>query len=76
MSQSGLLISKIGPESDILLRNLLEHYIHDMSEWFQIDTQADGSYSYNTFLVWKNGYDAYLANVGDSIAGFALVGST
>jgi predicted acetyltransferase len=70
-----LSISKIGPESDVLLRNLFEHYIHDMSEWFEIDTKADGSYSYDTSSVWANGYDAYLAKVGDSIAGFALVGS-
>jgi len=45
MSPSSLLISKIGPESEVLLRNLFEHYLHDMAEWFEIDTQADGSYS-------------------------------
>ena len=43
-----------------------------MSEWSEIDSKADGSYSYDTSLVWMNGYDAYLAKVGDSIAGFAL----
>jgi predicted acetyltransferase len=75
MSPSSLLITKIGPESDVLLRNLFEHYIHDMSEWFEIDTKPDGSYSYDTSSVWENGYDAYLAKVGNSIAGFALVGS-
>jgi predicted acetyltransferase len=58
-----------------VLRNLFEHYLHDMGEWFEVDTRADGSYSYDTSSVWKNGYDAYLAKVGDSIAGFALVGS-
>jgi predicted acetyltransferase len=72
---SNLLISKIGPESDILLRNLFEHYLHDMAEWFELDTKADGSYSYDTSVIWKKGYDAYLAKVGDSIAGFALLGS-
>jgi predicted acetyltransferase len=70
-----LRISKIGPESDVVLRNLFEHYIHDMAEWFEIDTKSDGSYSYDTSLVWEKGYDAYLAKVGDSLAGFALVGS-
>ncbi len=75
MSPSNLEISKIGPESDLVLRNLFQHYVHDMAEWFEIDTQADGSYSYDTSLIWENGYDAYLAKVGDSIAGFALVGS-
>ena len=74
MSPSNLLISKIGPESEVLLRNLFEHYLHDMAEWFEIDTQADGSYSYDTSWIWKTGCDAYLAKVVDSIAGFALVG--
>ncbi len=71
---SNLLISKIGRESDLLLRNLYEHYIHDMAEWFEIDTRSDGSYSYDTSWIWENGYDAYLAKVGDSIAGFAILG--
>ena len=75
MTPSHLSISKIGPESQIVLRNLFEHYIHDMSEWFGMDTQADGSYSYDTSTIWENGYDAYLAKVGDSLAGFALIGS-
>ena len=70
-----LVISKIGPESDVLLRNLFEHYCHDMSEWFALDTGADGRYSYDTASVWANGYDAYLAKIDDSIAGFALIGS-
>jgi predicted acetyltransferase len=72
---SDVVISKIGPESDVLLRNLFEHYIHDMTEWFEIDTQADGSYSYDTSLIWANNYDAYLVKVRESIAGFAVVGS-
>jgi predicted acetyltransferase len=75
VSPSTLAISRIGPESDVLLRNLFEHYIHDLAGWFEIDTKADGSYSYDTSSVWRNGYDAYLAKAGDSIAGFALVGS-
>jgi predicted acetyltransferase len=70
-----LSISRIGPESDVVLRNLFEHYIHDMAEWFEIDTKADGSYSYDTSPIWENGCDAYRAKIGESIAGFALVGS-
>jgi predicted acetyltransferase len=46
-----------------------------MSEWFELDTGADGRYSCDTASVWEKGYDAYLAKVGDSIAGFALIGS-
>lgn len=70
-----LVISRIGPESDVLLRNLFEHYCHDMSEWFDFDTTADGSYSHDTSSIWANEYGAYLAKVGGSIAGFALIGS-
>ena len=75
MRPSGVSISKIGPESAVMLRDLFEHYLHDMSEWFEFDTKADGSYSYDVAQVWRDGYDAYLARIGDSIAGFALIGS-
>ena len=71
---SDLFISKIGPESDVLLQNLFEHYIYDMSEWFEIDTDADGRYAYDTSSLWVTGYGIYLAKVGDSIAGFAIAG--
>lgn len=46
-----------------------------MSAWFDVDTRADGTYSYDTSVIWEKGYDAYLAKVGDSIAGFAIVAS-
>lgn len=58
-----------------MLRNLFEHYIHDMAEWFEIDTRADGSYSYDTSSVWKNNCEAYLAKVENSIVGFAVIGA-
>jgi predicted acetyltransferase len=70
-----LAISRIGPEADALLRNLFEHYCHDMSEWFDFDTGADGSYSHDTASVWAGEHEAYLATIGGSIAGFALIGS-
>lgn len=75
MPPPDLVISKIGPESDALLRNLFEHYCHDMSQWFDFDTRADGSYSHDTAAIWANEYGAYKAKVGSSIAGFALIGS-
>jgi predicted acetyltransferase len=53
---------------------LFQLYIHDMAEWFDIDTEADGSYSYDISSIWKSGYDAYLAKLGESLAGFALIG--
>jgi predicted acetyltransferase len=75
VSPSKFSISKIGPESEVVLRNLFQYYLHDMAEWFEVNTNADGSYSYDTSSIWANGYDAYLAKVGDSLAGFALIGS-
>jgi predicted acetyltransferase len=75
MPSQNLEISKIGPESDLLLRNLFEHYCYDMSEFFEVDTGADGSYSWDTASIWGKGNDAYLVKVGGSIAGFALIGS-
>jgi len=75
MPLQGLAISRIGTESDILLRKLFEHYCHDMSDWFDVDTGADGSYSYDTAQVWASGLEVYLARVDASIAGFAIIGS-
>lgn len=75
MSAPGLVLSKIGPESDVLLRNLFQHYCHDMSEWFDLDTGADGSYPHDTSSIWAKQHGAYLARIGTSIAGFALIGS-
>jgi predicted acetyltransferase len=74
MPSQSLAISRIGPESDILLRNLFEHYCHDMSEWFDVDTLGDGSYSYDTAPFWAGAHEVYLARVGESIAGFAVIG--
>lgn len=64
MSPSDLSISKMGPESDGVPGNLLEHYLRDRAEWFAVETKTDGSYSYDTSLIWQNGYDAYFATVG------------
>ena len=75
MLAQGLAISGIGPESDVLLRNLFEHYCHDMSEWFDVDTGPDGSFSYDTASIWASEQEVYSARVGTSIAGFAVIGS-
>jgi predicted acetyltransferase len=69
MPPFNLSISKIGPESEIVLRDLFEYYLQDMAEWFGVDS------GYDTSLVWEQGYEVYLAKVGDALAGFALVGS-
>jgi predicted acetyltransferase len=68
MSPSSVSISKIGPESETVLQTLFDEYLRDMGEWFEVD-------SYDVSALWRNGYDVYLANVDDSLAGFAIVGS-
>jgi predicted acetyltransferase len=66
---------KIGSESEAVLRNLFQHYLRDMAEWFEVDVNPDGSYAYDISAIWEKGFEAYLAKVGDSVTGFALVGS-
>jgi hypothetical protein len=39
-----------------------------MAVWFEVEANPDGSYSYDTSVIWEKGYDAYLAKVGDSVA--------
>jgi len=66
---------KIGAESEDVLRSLFQHYLREMAEWFDVESNPDGSYAYDIAAIWEKGYQAYLAKVGDSVAGFALVGS-
>ncbi len=65
-------VTRIGPEHEALLRNLFEHYAHDMSEWFEFDTLADGSYSFDVSKYWAN--EVFVAKLGEAWAGFAIVG--
>jgi predicted acetyltransferase len=70
-----LSILKIGSESKEVLGNLFQYYLRDMAEWFEVEIAPDGSYVYDVASVWEKGYEAYLAKAGDSVVGFALVGS-
>jgi len=75
MFPPSLSFAKIGPESDPVLREVFQYYLHDMAEWFEVETGPDGSYVYDTSAIWEKGYGVYLAKVGKSVVGFALVGS-
>jgi predicted acetyltransferase len=75
MTARELTVAQVGPEAEPVLRNLFEHYLHDMSEWFHFDTQPDGSFGYDLAAVWKAPSTAYLARVNGALAGFALVGN-
>ena len=61
--------------SDRTLRNLFEHYLHDMAEWFDFDTESDGSYDYDTDHLWSGQAGVYFAYIRDIPIGFAIVGS-
>jgi predicted acetyltransferase len=67
---------RIDRSQDVVLRNLYEHYVHDMSEWLGIDTRDDGAFGFDTNSLWQGDYAIYLARVGGSLAGFAVVGSS
>ena len=68
------MFERIDHSRDATLRNLYEHHVHDMSEWLGIDTRADGAFGFDTSLLWQGDYAVYLAKVGDSLAGFGVVG--
>jgi predicted acetyltransferase len=59
-----------------LLSNLLELYVHDLSEAFAVDIGADGRFGYDKLpLYWAEPERrfAFLIRRGGRIAGFALV---
>jgi len=75
MSGQPLRVERVGVEADATLRNLYEHYVHDMSEWFGLDVRADGSFGYDTTPIWKGEHAVFFARVGERLAGFGVVGS-
>jgi predicted acetyltransferase len=70
-----LSIERVGIECNPILRNLYEHYVHDMSEWLGIETKADGTFSYDTAPLWQGDAAVFLAKDGETLIGFAVVTS-
>ena len=70
-----LAFQRVGVESKQILHNLFELYVHDMSEWFGIETRADGSFGHDTSSYWSGDCAVFLAKRGEALAGFAVVGS-
>ena len=62
---------RIDRSQDTILRNLYEHYVHDMSEWLGIDTRDDGAFGVDTTPCWQDDCAVYLAKLGASLAGRA-----
>ena len=59
-----------------LIANLLQLYIHDLSEVFQVEIGADGRFDYpNLPLYWseRDRRFPFLIRSGDRVVGFALI---
>jgi predicted acetyltransferase len=74
MSLPKIEVTRIGTNSEAVLTNLLELYLHDMAEWFKFDINQDGLYGYDLEPHWQRGDAAHLLLVDDIPAGFALIG--
>lgn len=69
-------IEPASPADSVLLANLLELYIHDLSEVFRIEPGADGRFGYPKLpLYWSEPEKRYpfLIRAGTRTVGFALV---
>lgn len=58
-----------------LLTNLYQLYIHDMSDWFEIETGPDGRFASNMEAFWADDKSVLIAWVGDQPVGFAVIQS-
>ncbi len=58
-----------------VLRNLLELYCHDMSEWLDVEPDEQGRFSnhYDTLKCWQNRGSVFIAKNGELPIGFAIV---
>ena len=70
---SDIRIRRVGSAADTALRNLFEHYLHDMAEWFELDTNEEGAYAYPTEEIWAHDLTVFLAYSGVIPVAFALV---
>jgi predicted acetyltransferase len=68
-------VARVDRSADEVLGNLFEHYSYDMAEWFDIEINSDGRYSYPIERIWSEGTEVFLAYSAELPIGFALVGS-
>jgi predicted acetyltransferase len=62
---------------DAVLANLLELYVHDFSEFLNVEIGDDGRFNYPIRPYWTEpNHYAFLAKVDGKLAGFALVRQT
>lgn len=76
MIASEVTLELATPERALMLSNLLELYIHDMSEIFPLEPGPDGRFGYGSLpLYWSEPQKrfAFLIRTGARLAGFVLV---
>lgn len=76
MTSAEITIERAGADDTKLLENLLQLYIHDLSEIFAVKMGGDGRYAYEKlplFLSDTETHRAFLIRCGGEIAGFAMV---
>ena len=63
------------PDQEAILANLLELYLHDFSEFRDLELEPDGTFGYRRLsLYWsESGRHPFLVWVEGKLAGFVLV---
>lgn len=72
---AAVTLQRATPEMAPLLQNLLELYVHDLSELFPVEVGPDGRFGYDKLpLYWQEpaARHAFLITTGGRVAGFIL----
>jgi len=74
-SNSNFKFSRVDVTSEQILSNLLELYCHDMSEWLDVETDEQSTFSkhYDALRCWDNSGSVFIAKNGELPIGFAIV---
>jgi predicted acetyltransferase len=75
MARDAVTLERATPDMSPVLQNLLELYIHDVSDIFAVELGPDGRFGYDKLpLYWADpvGRHAFLIRCGHHLAGFAL----
>lgn len=72
---TNVTIQRATPSDRSILRNLLELYLHDLSEFWPYELNEHGKFEYPTldYYLREPEYAAFLFKVDGKLAGFALV---
>ena len=76
VATQAVTLERAMPADAALLSNLLELYIHDLSEIFAVEVGTDGRFGYENLPLYWSEHDRrfpFLIRSGARIAGFALV---